>query len=224
VGRTLSRAWFNFPYSSGEIAATGGTTPYSYTVPNQASLPQRVTPFTTTGGALGVGGLISASGGDYTFDVRVDDSAGNFVVASFTIPVTDAYQFAGTWRFTTDVTEANGRCQGDDTLPATVRDIEIRAVNFQEISASGFLGVPTHVLTGTLQDGFLAFSGCYPEDGGTTAAIYRLAAPVPFQTLSGTETWDWHDVPNLSCLAATLPTRAAECPDGESTVTAVKLP
>ncbi len=73
------------PYTSSELQAWGGTTPYTYTVAS-GSLPPGLTIDTTTGIVSGTPTVV----GSYSFSVRVDDSAGAHITRVFSIFVGDA--------------------------------------------------------------------------------------------------------------------------------------
>ena len=137
-------------------------------------------------GLLG-GTLQNASAGTYTFDVRVDDAVGNFVVSAFTLPVSDFFDLNGIWRFTIDVTQAFGTCSGEENRPPDPVDITIVATSGDTLTASGFLGEPTNSLDGRItivgqQERYaLNLSGCYPEDRGTTDTRHTLSTSQPLQ-------------------------------------------
>lgn len=99
---------------------------------------------------------------------------------------------AGTWTFAIVVTEANGICAGEEgdssnhlitiTTPDTAQPFNV--------SASGFLGVSSNILTGTFDNNTLTISGSYPEEDGTTTPTHVLVATGANQMV-GTETWNF---------------------------------
>ncbi len=223
--QVLPRAWFNIGYSSGQIAATGGTLPYQYIIAS-SSLPAGLSAI-MVGNAMTLVGRPTASAATYTFDVRVDDSAGAFAVATYTLPLSDAYDLNGTWRFEIDVTSASGACAGNQNLPNEVVDITFTATSEGSLIASGFLGMPANRLLGELttvsNTPGLSLDGCYPEDGGTTDTRHGLAFTGTQTTsmLSGNEFWDWHDA-NVTCPMPITGGRTPDCPNGQSIITATK--
>lgn len=77
-----------------------------------------------------------------------------------------------------------------------------------DVSASGFLGVSTNILTGTFDNNILTISGSYPEEDGTTTATHTLVA-TSANEMVGTETWNFENV-------------EGNCLNSESSVTATR--
>ncbi len=74
------------PYEA-QLAATGGTAPYTWTVvPELGTLPAGVTLNTSSGRLSGT----PSAAGNYSFSMRVDDAAGNSAVKRFTISISNA--------------------------------------------------------------------------------------------------------------------------------------
>ncbi len=147
-----------------------------------------------------------------------------FVLSMLSIPILgcgdsdataaeDQVDPAGVWTFGIVVTVANGVCAGDEG-DASAHPITITKTGSAppySVTASGFLGVTTNVLTGTFdENNRLVISGSYPEGGGTTSPTHNLIATGP-DRMEGTETWNWTSA-------------SGSCPDSKSDVTADRIP
>ncbi|HYV98094.1 MAG TPA: hypothetical protein VE967_11610, partial [Gemmatimonadaceae bacterium] len=89
---------------------------------------------------------------------------------------------AGVWNFSIVNTVTTGACAGeagDSSLdPITITKTGSRAP--YSVTAKGFLGVQSNVLTGTFSSSKkLTISGSYAEDGGTTTTTHTLTATTP---------------------------------------------
>ncbi len=128
---------------------------------------------------------------------------------AFTEPVDPA----GVWRVGIVVTVATGACDGE-VGESSVEDITITKTGSAppyNVTASGFLGDPANVLTGTFDaNNRLLLSGSYPEDGGTTTAEHDLIAVSP-DRMEGVENWTWSGTEGT-------------CPGSQSSVTADRNP
>lgn len=123
---------------------------------------------------------------------------------------TTTLNLSGNWAVTIKVTAASGVCAGDESDPAETTTIVIQQSG-NTVTASGFLGDATKVLTGTLSGTTLTLSGSYSEDGGTTTSTHVLTVDANDPTkLSGTESWSWSGA-------------GGTCPNGKASVTATKL-
>ena len=111
---------------------------------------------------------------------------------------------AGVWTFGTVVTLANGICAGDEG-ESSAHPITITKTGSAPpygITASGFLGDPLNVLTGTFDGNKrLVISGNYPEDGGTNSVLHDLVA-TSANRMEGYENWSW-DGPSGTCTNST---------------------
>jgi len=126
-------------------------------------------------------------------------------------PFEDPVDPAGTWTFLILVTEANGICVGEVGVDSN-EVITIATTGTEQpfdVIASGFLGVSTNILTGTMDNNILTISGSYPEEDGTTTATHTLVATSATQMV-GIETWDFVNV-------------EGSCPGSMSTVTASRI-
>ncbi|MCG8050974.1 MAG: thrombospondin type 3 repeat-containing protein [Candidatus Thiodiazotropha endolucinida] len=105
----------------------------------------------------------------------------------------DLCELTGTWDFRTEVTVATGGCSGEVGVSDNYTiDIE---QNGQNVTLSGFLGVATNVLQGTVEGTSLHYSGSYPEDGGTTTQE-RTQLTIDWNppiSMTGVEQWSWTD-------------------------------
>ncbi len=129
------------------------------------------------------------------------------------IPAEDPVDPEGVWRFAIVVTEATQDCDGEEGESSNpLITIAITGGTEQpfNVSASGFLGVSTNILTRTFDNNRLLISGSYPEDGGTTTPSHNLIA-LSDNEMRGTETWGWTDGLN-------------SCPGSTSSVTATRVP
>jgi hypothetical protein len=126
-------------------------------------------------------------------------------------PFEDPVDPVGTWTFNILVTEANGICDGEVGV-ASNEVITIATMDTEQpfdVSASGFLGVPTNILTGTFDNNILTISGSYPEEDGTTTATHTLVATSANQMV-GIETWNFQNT-------------EGSCPGSMSAVTASRI-
>ncbi len=129
-------------------------------------------------------------------------------------PAEDPVDPAGVWTFSIIVTDAKGDCNGEEgqssNFPITIAITGGTAPTFN-VSASGFLGVPGNVLTGTFNEDAnrLVISGNYPEDGGETTPSHDLVA-TSANRMEGTETWNWE-------------TLTESCPNSKSDVQANRV-
>ncbi len=119
---------------------------------------------------------------------------------------------AGLWSFGVLVTVATGVCQGEQgdfwSHPITITKTGSSAP--YEVTASGFVGSPNAVLTGTFDaNNRLVISGSYPEDDGTTFPTHDLVATMP-NRMEGTESWNWVGP-------------GGECPGSSSSVVATRI-
>jgi len=120
---------------------------------------------------------------------------------------------AGVWIFDIVVTDGTGVCDGEEGEssghPITIT--KTGSVPPYNIVATGFLGSPNNVLTGTFDaNNRLLISGSYPEDGGTTSPSHDLVATGQ-NRMNGTETWNWVGA-------------SGSCPNSKSSVVAIRQP
>jgi hypothetical protein len=120
---------------------------------------------------------------------------------------------AGVWVFDIVVTDGMGSCDGEEgessAHPITIT--KTGSAPPYNIVASGFLGNPSYVLTGTFDaNNRLLLSGSYPEDGGTTSPNHNLVATGQ-NRMEGTETWNWTQ-------------GGSSCPNSTSSVVAIRQP
>ncbi|MEW8350752.1 MAG: thrombospondin type 3 repeat-containing protein [Candidatus Thiodiazotropha taylori] len=105
----------------------------------------------------------------------------------------DLCELTGTWDFRTEVTVATGGCSGEVGVSDNYTiDID---QNGQNVTLSGFLGVATNVLQGSVDGSTLLYSGSYPEDGGTTTQE-RTELTIDWNppiSMTGVEEWTWTD-------------------------------
>ncbi|MEW8205772.1 MAG: hypothetical protein AB2746_06575, partial [Candidatus Thiodiazotropha taylori] len=105
----------------------------------------------------------------------------------------DLCELTGTWDFRTEVTVATGGCSGEVGISDNYTiDID---QNGQNITLSGFIGVATNVLQGSVDGSTLIYSGSYPEDGGTTTQE-RTELTIDWNppiSMTGVEEWTWTD-------------------------------
>lgn len=105
---------------------------------------------------------------------------------------------AGFWDFVTQVVVATGACEGEvEPAPLTHVIQIVHDTGTGEVDASGFNGVASNILRGSLVGSVLTVSGDWPEDNGTTTSTYVLNVTSPTQ-MSGTENWNWTQG-NLDC-------------------------
>ena len=100
---------------------------------------------------------------------------------------------AGVWIFGIVVTLANGICAGDEgessAHPITIT--KTGSAPPYAVTASGFLGDPLNVLTGTFdENNRFVITGTYPEDGGTNSVRHDLVA-TSANRMEGVENWSW---------------------------------
>ena len=127
-------------------------------------------------------------------------------------PSPDPVNPVGTWTFNILVTLATGICDGE------AGDISNNVITIAspdteqpfDVSASGFLGVPTNILTGTFDNNTLTISGTYPEEDGMTTATHTLVATSDNAMVGGE---DWNFVNG-----------DGSCPGSVSFVTASRIP
>ena len=130
------------------------------------------------------------------------------------IPAENPVDPEGVWTFSITVTDATQDCDGEEgqssAHPITIT-ITGGTAPILNVSASGFLGVPGNVLSGTFNEDAnrLAISGSYAEDGGTTTPSHDLVA-ITDDRMVGTETWGWTDGLNT-------------CPGSTSSVNATRV-
>ena len=122
---------------------------------------------------------------------------------------------AGTWIFTILNTATSGICS-DELLDMSEHEItktKTGAGPPYNVTAIGFLGVATNVLTGTFdENNRLLISGSYPEEAtGTTMATHDLIATSE-NRMEGTETWTFTTDPDIG-----------SCVNNQSSVTANRI-
>ena len=124
---------------------------------------------------------------------------------------------AGVWTFGIVVTEATGFCtdeQGDSSAhPITIT--KTGSAPPYSVTASGFLGDPDNVLTGTFdENNRLVITGNYPEDQGRTTPTHDLVATSE-NRMEGIETWSYTTDPGIE--------PSGSCTDQKSDVTADRI-
>ncbi|MFV1988085.1 MAG: hypothetical protein ACC682_12450 [Gemmatimonadota bacterium] len=135
---------------------------------------------------------------------------GTTTTAPGTSPPSGQIDPAGIWIFNIRVTVATGICAGEEgdssAFPITITKTG-EAPPYQ-VTARGFLGVETNMLTGTFDanNRLLLNSGSYPEEDGVTTPVHDLTATSESQ-MTGTETWNFQN-------------SQGSCPGSESSVTA----
>lgn len=113
----------------------------------------------------------------------------------------------GDWNFHFTITHAEGPCAGDigSESNETIHIIHTGGL----VSLSGFVGLDTNVLNGTILDGDIEFSGVNQEDGGETTTSYT-GVVADENTMGLTEQWSWTNGVNT-------------CPNGTASVTATRI-
>lgn len=111
----------------------------------------------------------------------------------------------GIWEFVVNVTAASGVCEGEEDEAPGTGNVTIRRLDDGSYEVSGLGSTPGSAWNGWWEDDDFVFQGERDEDGGVTAAKFRMH----FEdgVFAGEEDWSWSD-PN------------GDCPNGKSEVDA----